>query len=66
MSFQGIGIDFVGLIYVPFFHYFMVLYSATIVIKNGKYTVPFFEQNMVYILVHFRAWAIYKSHDIAF
>lgn len=51
------------------FHESMIswaLYSATIAIKNGKYTVPFFERLMDYILFHFKAWATYKSHNIDF
>ena len=44
----------------------MVLYSAMIAIKNGKYTVPFFERSMGYIVVHFETWATYKSHNLGF
>lgn len=44
----------------------MGLYNAIEAIKNGKYTVPFFEQSMVYILVHFQVWATYKIHDLFF
>ena len=34
--------------------------------KNGKYTVPFFEHFMVYIVIHSTIWVTYKIHNIAF
>lgn len=42
------------------------LYSATLAIKNGKYTVPFFEYFMGYIVIHSMIWATYKTHNLAF